>query len=161
MPGNTNTYLANVNDLSPPIVASKVRFVPHSGHKRTVCMRVEVFGCLYEDGIVSYSAPPGDEFAPNLYIEDVYDGDEQTSQQDGPKLINGLGVLTDGLFGGNVTLLESGLSSGKHLQKAINSFKTVGADVSILAEQVDLILLFFSSWLGWLEQQEPPVDFDL
>ena len=36
MPGNSNTYVANVNDLSPPIVASKVRFVPHSAHKRTV-----------------------------------------------------------------------------------------------------------------------------
>ena len=54
MPGNSNTYVANVNDLSPPIVASKVRFVPHSTHKRTVCMRVEVYGCLYEDGIISY-----------------------------------------------------------------------------------------------------------
>ena len=52
MPGNSNTYVANTNDLVPPIVASKVRFVPHSSHKRTVCMRVEVFGCLYEDGVV-------------------------------------------------------------------------------------------------------------
>jgi len=48
-----------VNVLSPSIVASKVRFVPHSQHPRTVCMRVEVFGCRYEDDIVSYSAPPG------------------------------------------------------------------------------------------------------
>jgi len=111
MPGNSNTYVANMNDLSPPIVASKVRFVPHSTHKRTVCMRVEVYGCLYEDGIVSYSAPPGDEFAPNFFIEDVYDGDEQVDEKHGPKLINGLGVLSDGFYGSNVTLLESGLSS--------------------------------------------------
>ena len=75
-------------------------------------MRVEVFGCLYEDGIVSYSAPPGDEFAPNFYIEDVYDGDEQVDATDGPKLINGLGFLTDGYYGGNVTLLEHGISAG-------------------------------------------------
>ena len=79
-------------------------------------MRVEVFGCLYEDGIISYSAPPGDEFAPNFFIEDVYDGDEQVDELEGPKLINGLGVLTDGYFGGNVTLVESGISSGKRMK---------------------------------------------
>ena len=47
--GNTNTYVVNVQLLNPPIVASKVRFIPHSRHSRTVCMRVEVFGCLYND----------------------------------------------------------------------------------------------------------------
>lgn len=111
MPGNTNTYVANVNVLTPPIVASKVRFVPHSQHPRTVCMRVEVFGCHYEEGIVSYNAPPGDEFAPNFYLEDVYDGDEDVNDKGGPMLVNGLGVLTDGLYGGNVSLSHSGLSS--------------------------------------------------
>ena len=59
MRGNTNTYVANVNLLTPSIVASKVRFVPYSQHPRTVCMRVEVFGCRYEDAVVSYSAPRG------------------------------------------------------------------------------------------------------
>jgi hypothetical protein len=58
--GNTNTYVANVNLLTPSIVASKVRFVPHSQHPRTVCMRVEVFGCRSEDGIVAYQAPTGE-----------------------------------------------------------------------------------------------------
>ena len=76
-------------------------------------MRVEVYGCLYEDGIVSYSAPPGDEFAPNFFIEDVYDGDEEIDEKLGPKLINGLGVLSDRFYGSNVTLQESGLSSGR------------------------------------------------
>ena len=78
-------------------------------------MRVEVYGCLYEDGIVSYSAPPGDEFAPNFFIEDVYDGDEEIDEKHGPKLINGLGVLSDRFYGSNVTLQESGLSSGEYL----------------------------------------------
>jgi discoidin domain receptor family protein 2 len=114
MPGNSNTYVANLNELTPPIVASKVRFVPHSNHKRTVCMRVEVFGCLYEDGIVSYSSPPGDEFAPNFYLEDVYDGDEEAgSDLVGPRLVNGLGALSDGLYGGNVSLLSGLSASGK------------------------------------------------
>ena len=116
MPGNTNTYVANINEIVPPIVASKVRFVPHSNHKRTVCMRVEVFGCLYEDGVVSYSAPPGDEFAPNFYLEDVYDGKEEHMDEnavEGPRLINGLGLLSDGMMGSNVSFSENGLSSGK------------------------------------------------
>ena len=85
-------------------------------------MRVEVYGCLYEDGIVSYSAPPGDEYAPNFYIEDVYDGEELVSEHEGPKLINGIGMLTDGLFGANVTLLQSGLLSGKTKAVVTESF---------------------------------------
>ena len=65
MRGNSNTYVANVNLLTPSIVASKVRFVPYSQHPRTVCMRVEVFGCRYEDAIVAYQSPPGNpEFGP-------------------------------------------------------------------------------------------------
>ena len=63
-----------------------------------------------------YSAPPGDEFAPNFFIEDVYDGDEKVDDEQGPKLINGLGVLSDGFYGSNVTLLESGLSSGEYFK---------------------------------------------
>ena len=67
MRGNSNTYVANVNLLTPSIVASKVRFVPYSQHPRTVCMRVEVFGCRYEDAIVAYQSPPGNpEFGPTL-----------------------------------------------------------------------------------------------
>ena len=104
LPGNSNTYLANVNVLNPPIVASKVRFVPHSPHKRTVCMRVEVMGCLYEEAVTSYNAPTGDEFAPNFYLEDIYDGEEKVDSDLGPMLVNGRGLLTDGLYGGNVSL---------------------------------------------------------
>ena len=61
MKGNTNTYVVNVQLLNPPIVASKVRFIPHSAHSRTVCMRVEVFGCLYnveENGEIIGKANP-------------------------------------------------------------------------------------------------------
>ena len=34
--------------LDLPFVASKVRFVPYSQHPRTVCMRVEIYGCVWE-----------------------------------------------------------------------------------------------------------------
>ena len=109
LPGNSNTYLANLNILNPPIVASRVRFVPYSPHKRTVCMRVEVMGCLYEEALVGYNAPAGDEFAPNFYLEDVYDGQEKEDPDLGghQQLFNGRGVLADGLYGGNVSLPHS------------------------------------------------------
>ena len=47
LPGNMNTYSPERRELVPPIMASKVRFVPHSDHQRTVCMRVELHGCPY------------------------------------------------------------------------------------------------------------------
>ncbi|KAJ9584502.1 hypothetical protein L9F63_021156, partial [Diploptera punctata] len=46
--GNTNTYLVVSQDLELPFVASKVRFIPYSQHTRTVCMRVELYGCPWE-----------------------------------------------------------------------------------------------------------------
>lgn len=68
-------------------------------------MRVELYGCQYRDGIESYSAPEGDEFAPNVYLEDVYD------DQDG---VDGLGVLTDGNFAKDgIEFSEEGIVKGK------------------------------------------------
>eukprot|EP00096_Caligus_rogercresseyi_P011414 TRINITY_DN4481_c0_g1_i2.p1 TRINITY_DN4481_c0_g1~~TRINITY_DN4481_c0_g1_i2.p1 ORF type:complete len:680 (+),score=197.66 TRINITY_DN4481_c0_g1_i2:156-2195(+) len=107
LPGNKNTYVVNLNELNPPIVASKVRFVPHSKHPRTVCMRVEVYGCLYESGLLSYSAPPGDEFSPHVYLADVYDGEESHEG----RLEGGLGLLTDGNSGGNITYSQHGIET--------------------------------------------------
>ena len=48
MAGNTNTYIAVKQDLDPVILASKIRFHPYSQHQRTICMRVEVYGCGYD-----------------------------------------------------------------------------------------------------------------
>lgn len=45
--GNSNTYLAKSSQLNPPVIVSRVRFVPFSDHPRTICMRVEVYGCPY------------------------------------------------------------------------------------------------------------------
>jgi hypothetical protein len=45
--GNKNTYLEAKNELDPPIWASKIRFLPYSYHRRTVCMRVEIYGCYW------------------------------------------------------------------------------------------------------------------
>nr|CAD7425484.1 unnamed protein product [Timema monikensis] len=120
--GNTNTYLESKRDLDPPFWASKVRFLPYSYHRRTVCMRVEIYGCYWNgekrlftlkqlpyqvcskehwgthktasDGIVSYSMPQGDKRGSGWeFFDATYDG-----HWDG-ELRRGLGQLTDGKVG--------------------------------------------------------------
>lgn len=92
---NINTYLEAKNELDSPIWASKIRFYPYSYHKRTVCMRVELYGCRWLDGIISYSMPQGDKrgYVWEFY-DSVYDG-----QWEGDELKHGLGQLVDGKFG--------------------------------------------------------------
>lgn len=107
MQGNVNTYMANKQELSPSIVASKVRFLPHSKHPRTVCMRVELFGCGYTSPVASYQVLQGDQFSPRVYLEDVYDGREE-----GGLLTGGLGLLSDGRVGPALTFSNQGLVSG-------------------------------------------------
>ena len=46
--GNSNTYSVAERKLPAPVVASKVRVFPYSKHPRTVCMRIELLGCVYE-----------------------------------------------------------------------------------------------------------------
>jgi hypothetical protein len=47
VPGNINTYLAEKRSLSSAIVARRIRIVPYSARWRTVCMRVELYGCPF------------------------------------------------------------------------------------------------------------------
>ncbi|KAK8396491.1 hypothetical protein O3P69_005498 [Scylla paramamosain] len=93
--GNSNTYLAQTSQLSPPVIATRVRFLPYSDHPRTVCMRVELYGCQYSDGLVSYSMPDGDLRGGDTALSDLtYDGLKR-----GGWLEGGLGQLTDGETG--------------------------------------------------------------
>lgn len=92
--GNTNTYLQSKHELQPPLWASKIRFLPYSYHRRTVCMRVELYGCYWSDGVVSYSMPQGDKRGNGWeFFDATYDG-----HWDG-ELRRGLGQLTDGRTG--------------------------------------------------------------
>ncbi|XP_043585746.1 discoidin domain-containing receptor 2-like isoform X2 [Bombus pyrosoma] len=92
--GNTNTYLESKHELEPPLWASKIRFLPYSHHTRTVCMRVELYGCYWSDGVVSYSMPQGDKRGNGWeFFDATYDG-----HWDG-ELRRGLGQLTDGRTG--------------------------------------------------------------
>jgi len=104
--GNTNTYLAHKQDFHPPIVASRVRFLPHSQHPRTVCMRVELYGCTYKSPVSSYEAPPGEQFSPHAFLEDIYDGEKE-----GLLFRGGLGLLSDGLIGKPLSFTEHDISA--------------------------------------------------
>ncbi|CAH1395252.1 unnamed protein product, partial [Nezara viridula] len=96
--GNTNTYLPVVQDLELPFVASRVRFIPYSEHPRTVCMRVEIYGCPWEESMISYTTSRGDSGLE----DDSYDG-----ILDGGLMKGGLGQLVDGLYGPNDFILET------------------------------------------------------
>nr|XP_012216863.1 PREDICTED: discoidin domain-containing receptor 2-like [Linepithema humile] len=103
--GNSNTYLVERQKLDLPFVASRVRFVPYSQHPRTVCMRVEIYGCTWNQDIISYTAPKADKvFGPNgCNVEDTsYDGTEIDNL-----MLNGLGQLTDGIVGSITEIFES------------------------------------------------------
>ncbi|KAJ8925152.1 hypothetical protein NQ315_001337 [Exocentrus adspersus] len=95
LPGNTNTFTIVDQKLDPPIIASKIRFLPYSDHVRTVCMRVELLGCRWADGLLSYNVPQGLRRGPELDLTDrTYDGFEDNGQ-----LTRGLGQLVDGQKG--------------------------------------------------------------
>ena len=56
LPGNTNTYTVVEQTLEPPMLATKIRFVPYSLHVRTVCMRVELVGCPWTGKCVALNS---------------------------------------------------------------------------------------------------------
>uniref|UniRef100_A0A8C9X9C8 receptor protein-tyrosine kinase n=1 Tax=Sander lucioperca TaxID=283035 RepID=A0A8C9X9C8_SANLU len=89
--GNRNAYDVVLKDLEPPIIARFVRFMPVTDHSMIVCMRVELYGCEWLDGLTSYSIPDGHQMiyrGLDVYFNDsVYDG------------ASGLGQLTDGTWG--------------------------------------------------------------
>ncbi|GCB63055.1 hypothetical protein scyTo_0011562 [Scyliorhinus torazame] len=97
--GNENTYDVVLKDLGPPIIARYVRFYPMADRIMSVCMRVELYGCPWRDGLKSYRIPMGQTMnasgLPLVYLNDsTYDGHRISSMQYG-----GLGQLTDGALG--------------------------------------------------------------
>uniref|UniRef100_A0A8C1PS54 receptor protein-tyrosine kinase n=1 Tax=Cyprinus carpio TaxID=7962 RepID=A0A8C1PS54_CYPCA len=90
---NINTYDSVVRDLHPPIITRFLRLIPVTDVVHTVCMRVELFGCTWQDGLTAYSSPEGQTMmAPGYPITPLND-----STYDG--LSGGLGQLTDGVIG--------------------------------------------------------------
>uniref|UniRef100_A0A8C7XGZ3 Epithelial discoidin domain-containing receptor 1 n=1 Tax=Oryzias sinensis TaxID=183150 RepID=A0A8C7XGZ3_9TELE len=95
--GNRNAYDVVLKDLEPPIIARYVRFMPVTDHSMIVCMRVELYGCEWLDGLVSYSIPDGHQMIYRdlevSFNDSVYDGVSAEG------LTKGLGQLTDGTWG--------------------------------------------------------------
>ncbi|XP_019870769.2 discoidin domain-containing receptor 2 [Aethina tumida] len=104
--GNSDTASVESHKLMPTIFASKVRILPYSIHRRTVCLRMELLGCPYTGGIVSYSAPESSESSQGLY-DSSYDG--RLSQGE---LTEGLGRLVDGEVGLDNFRLDIGYGKG-------------------------------------------------
>uniref|UniRef100_A0A3B3WLR5 receptor protein-tyrosine kinase n=1 Tax=Poecilia mexicana TaxID=48701 RepID=A0A3B3WLR5_9TELE len=98
--GNENTYEIVLKDLGPPIVARMVRFYPLADRVMSVCLRVELYGCVWNDGLYAYTAPVGHVMnLPGIpvYLNDsTYDGSTEQGMQFG-----GLGQLCDGVLGGD------------------------------------------------------------
>ncbi|XP_060568276.1 discoidin domain-containing receptor 2-like [Ruditapes philippinarum] len=93
--GNENPYLTEMRQVSPPIIGRRIRFIPYSKTLRTVCMRVELYGCIWQDGVVQYNVRQGDRRGTELdFVDFTYDGMRQESF-----LLDGLGQLTDGETG--------------------------------------------------------------
>ncbi|XP_072297287.1 LOW QUALITY PROTEIN: discoidin domain-containing receptor 2 [Eucyclogobius newberryi] len=96
--GNKNAYDVVLKDLEPPIIARYVRFMPVTDHSMIACMRVELYGCEWLDGLISYSLPDGHQMfyrGTDVYFNDsVYDGASAAE-----RMTKGLGQLTDGTWG--------------------------------------------------------------
>ncbi|KAI9553288.1 putative epithelial discoidin domain-containing receptor 1-like [Daphnia sinensis] len=102
LPGNSNPWLAVVQQLDHPLVAERIRFLPYSHHPRTTCMRVEIYGCPWTGGLMGYTAGQKSgqqlvDWAENL--DDIsYDGDNNG--------VAGLGQLVDGVITDNRTSIN-------------------------------------------------------
>ncbi|XP_072536628.1 epithelial discoidin domain-containing receptor 1 isoform X3 [Salminus brasiliensis] len=98
--GNENTYDVVLKDLGPPIIARMVRFYPLADRVMSVCLRVELYGCLWNDGLKAYTAPMGHVMhlsGSPIYLNDsIYDGSIEAGV-----LFGGLGQLCDGVLGGD------------------------------------------------------------
>ncbi|XP_061894493.1 discoidin domain-containing receptor 2 [Entelurus aequoreus] len=95
--GNRNAYDTTLTNMEPAIIARWVRFMPVTAHTRSVCMRVELYGCPWLDGLVSYNAPIGQQMNLPEGSVDLHD-----SAYDGAliySMTEGLGQLTDGVCG--------------------------------------------------------------
>ncbi|KAF2351493.1 Serine-threonine/tyrosine-protein kinase catalytic domain [Trinorchestia longiramus] len=131
--GNTNTYLPKASLLSPPILASRIRFIPYSDNLRTVCMRVELYGCPYKMGLLSYTTEDGERRGSDDGLLDLtYDGSRV-----GGLLTGGLGQLTDGEIGHNNFRVDI---KGRH-----NGYEWVGWKNTTRGKNPVEIIFFFDS----------------
>ncbi|XP_032297585.1 epithelial discoidin domain-containing receptor 1-like [Coturnix japonica] len=96
--GNEDPHGVVLKDLAPPPVLVALRVHPRSPRAMSVCMRMELYGCTWDAGLLSYTAPRGHTMTlhPTTIVlnDSTYDGDSA-----GPLLYGGLGQLADGVVG--------------------------------------------------------------
>uniref|UniRef100_A0AC34GGZ1 F5/8 type C domain-containing protein n=1 Tax=Panagrolaimus sp. ES5 TaxID=591445 RepID=A0AC34GGZ1_9BILA len=94
--GNWDTTTAVLQILDPPIIASKIRIVPHSEQTRTMCLRVELHGCEDFENLIAYSLNrEGSGDLRDRIFEDTKDVDTIMGGR------KGFGILTDGIIASN------------------------------------------------------------
>ena len=96
-----------------------------SSHNRNVSLYFKVFetGKLDTSSIslLLPQAPPGDEFSPHVFLEDIFDGTEgaktrKNKSKNGKKNnVGGLGILTDALFGDRILFADHGIQKGESI----------------------------------------------
>uniref|UniRef100_A0A915PJ07 Protein kinase domain-containing protein n=1 Tax=Setaria digitata TaxID=48799 RepID=A0A915PJ07_9BILA len=95
--GNEDTSSAVRRDFDPPIVASRIRIIPYSNYARTMCLRVEFYGCLYNEGLMFYSMNNDGSRIDNYDFRDkIFEKSNMLSHFTNNK--KGLGLLTDGII---------------------------------------------------------------
>uniref|UniRef100_A0A8C3KMB2 F5/8 type C domain-containing protein n=1 Tax=Calidris pygmaea TaxID=425635 RepID=A0A8C3KMB2_9CHAR len=96
--GNEDPEGVVLKDLAPPPVARALRVYPRAPRAMSVCLRLELYGCPWDAGLLSYTAPRGQVMAldpaPVVLNDSTYDG-----YSVGPLQFGGLGQLTDGVLG--------------------------------------------------------------
>jgi hypothetical protein len=104
--GNSNNNIAEIREIAQPIVAKQFRLYPvQSTDKKSkrMCLRLELYGCLTPDHLVSYTIPTGDRRAFDMdFIDKTYDG-----QTTNALLHHGLGQLIDGDTGSDDIRLDT------------------------------------------------------
>ncbi|CAB4045513.1 Hypothetical predicted protein [Paramuricea clavata] len=95
-PGNKDVSTVVRNDLDPAFMARYIRVHPGYNTGANTCMRLELYGCVAEEGILSYSMPVGQTTKNGkvLYKDTSYNGVITNGFYK-----HGTGILTDGKFG--------------------------------------------------------------
>ncbi|XP_010188858.1 PREDICTED: epithelial discoidin domain-containing receptor 1-like, partial [Mesitornis unicolor] len=96
--GNEDPEGVVLKDLSPPPVARALRVYPRAPRAMSVCLRLELYGCPWDAGLLSYTAPRGQAMTfdpvPIVLNDSTYDGSSA-----GPLNFGGLGQLADRVLG--------------------------------------------------------------
>lgn len=93
--GNTNSYIPSMRDILPALIARQIRLIPivTGSQAKHICLRLEFYGCIYQDAPISYEIPQGDQRGYDIhFFDETYDGSNENGF-----LKDGLGQLTDGI----------------------------------------------------------------